>query len=139
MALGTTELTARRSCGVFGVREFARRAGVDGPNLVKGLRDRRKPNQVMLAKLEAALHNTTLRVHPSFHRLDNRPVLLAMYQAWSGSQDVEIHCLGLRGWAVVLRTGHRHVLVRPEPPRPPTPRLSWRRIEVIPLPRMRWP
>ena len=55
MALGTTELTAPRSCGVIGVREFARRAGVDGPNLVKGLRDRRKPNQVMLAKLEAAL------------------------------------------------------------------------------------
>jgi hypothetical protein len=31
-------------------------------------------------------------------------MVLAMYEARSGSQDVEIHCLGLRGW------GHAELL-----------------------------
>ena len=46
---------ARRRCRLVGVREFARRAGVDSANLAKVLGGRRKPSQVMLAKLEAAL------------------------------------------------------------------------------------
>jgi transcriptional regulator with XRE-family HTH domain len=45
----------RRRCRLAGVREFARRAGVDGANLAKVLSGHRKPSQAMLAKLEAAL------------------------------------------------------------------------------------
>jgi transcriptional regulator with XRE-family HTH domain len=45
----------RRRCQLVGVREFARRAGVDAANLVRILKGRRKPSQLMLAKLQAAL------------------------------------------------------------------------------------
>lgn len=45
----------RRRCQLLGAREFARRAGVDSANLAKVLGDRRKPSQLMLAKLQATL------------------------------------------------------------------------------------
>jgi transcriptional regulator with XRE-family HTH domain len=45
----------RRRCKLIGVREFARRAGVDSANLAKVLSGRREPSPMMLAKLEAAL------------------------------------------------------------------------------------
>jgi transcriptional regulator with XRE-family HTH domain len=45
----------RKRCRLIGVREFARRAGVDSANLAKVLSGRREPSPMMLAKLEAAL------------------------------------------------------------------------------------
>lgn len=46
----------KRHCDLFGLREFARRAGVDGANLAKVLSGRRRPSRAMLATLGAALH-----------------------------------------------------------------------------------
>lgn len=45
----------RMRCWLVGVREFARRAGVDGPNLAKVLSGRRKPSQLMIATLQVML------------------------------------------------------------------------------------
>ncbi len=45
----------KQRCHVIGVREFARRAGVDGANLTHILSGRRKPSEALLIKLEAAL------------------------------------------------------------------------------------
>ncbi len=45
----------RRSCRLLGVRQFARQAGIDGANLAHVLSGRRRPSQVMLVKLQAAL------------------------------------------------------------------------------------
>jgi predicted transcriptional regulator len=45
----------RRRCRLVGVREFARRAGVDGANLAKIVSGRRRPSQVMLVRLQVAL------------------------------------------------------------------------------------
>jgi transcriptional regulator with XRE-family HTH domain len=45
----------RRRCRLVGVREFARRAGIDAANLARVLQGRRKPSQLMLAQLEGAL------------------------------------------------------------------------------------
>ena len=45
----------RRRCRLIGVREFARRAGMDAANLNRVLKERGKPSRLMLAKLEALL------------------------------------------------------------------------------------
>jgi predicted transcriptional regulator len=45
----------RGRCRLVGVREFARRAEVDGANLAKVLNGQLKPSRVMLAMLDAAL------------------------------------------------------------------------------------
>ena len=47
--------TVRDQCRRIGVRQFAKRAKVDAANLAHVLSGRRKPSQVMLAKLEKAL------------------------------------------------------------------------------------
>jgi len=45
----------RGRCRLLGLREFARRAGVDSANLAKVLSGRREPSLLMLAKLQATL------------------------------------------------------------------------------------
>jgi transcriptional regulator with XRE-family HTH domain len=45
----------RTQCRRIGVRQFAKQAKVDAANLAHVLSGRRKPSQMMLAKLEAAL------------------------------------------------------------------------------------
>ncbi len=46
---------AKEACRVMGRRRFAERAGVDASNLAHVLNGRRKPSQLMLAKLQACL------------------------------------------------------------------------------------
>jgi transcriptional regulator with XRE-family HTH domain len=45
----------RRNCQLTGLRDFARRAGIDPANLNRILKGRRKPSQLVLAKLQALL------------------------------------------------------------------------------------
>jgi transcriptional regulator with XRE-family HTH domain len=94
----------RRRCRLVGVREFARQAGVYSANFAKLLSGRREPSPMMLAKLEAAFRIRSWEFAPPFHRRVTDQRYSPCISVWSGSQDVEIHCLSLR------RRGHAELL-----------------------------